>query len=66
MAFAVSGVVITGQKGNQIQYVKKCEKCGYVQPGNCATTAPGSYSSVTSSFQCTKCKNLQKIVIKGN
>jgi hypothetical protein len=32
-AYAVCGAVIVGSDGSRVQYSKKCERCGYVEPG---------------------------------
>lgn len=66
MAIAISGCVITKQDTTMMSYVKKCESCGYVQPGQTtAALIKSKGSKFTSSFMCPKCKKTQKIVIQG-
>mgnify|MGYP006969389336 CR=1 FL=1 len=42
MAIAISGAIITGQTGTLMNYKKKCEKCGQVQPGTTSSPDPKS------------------------
>lgn len=66
MAVALSGAVIIEQKGSQMKYKRKCEKCGWVDSSTVSTSAPFKNSTTTTHFFCLKCKNKQKIVIQGS
>lgn len=64
MATVLQGAVIIEQKGNRVVYRRKCEKCGDVS--RCDTsTQINTGSNYSSQFTCMKCKNNQKIQIKG-
>lgn len=65
MAVAISGAVIIEQKGSQMKYKKKCEKCGWVDNSTNFGGAPSKNSTLTSSFTCPKCRNNQKLAIQG-
>ncbi len=67
MAVALSGAVIIEQKGSQMKYKRKCEKCGWVNTSTVTTGSPMNKTNTTTSyFSCPKCRNNQKIVIKGS
>lgn len=66
MAVAIQGAVILEQKGNMMKYCKKCERCGFVESNiKTNTQQPGSHGKLTTSFQCPKCKNNQRVEIQG-
>lgn len=65
MAVAISGCVITKQDTRMMTYVKKCESCGYVLPGQTTTALVRKNVKRASSYLCPKCKKTQKIVIQG-
>ena len=64
MAVALSGCVITEEKGKLIKYVRKCEKCGHLLPGQTSTSISIKGSKKTASFTCPKCKTKNKIIIQ--
>jgi hypothetical protein len=64
MAVSIQGAVILEQNDTRVRYKQKCDKCGEVKPG-ATTTSVSKFSSYNSSFKCNKCKNMQKVVIKG-
>ena len=67
MAIALSGAIIIEEKGSQMKYKRKCEKCGWVDNSTVSTSAPMSKSNTTTShFFCPKCKNNQNIKIQGS
>jgi hypothetical protein len=65
MTVALSGAVIIEEKGSQITYKNKCEKCGWVSNSTVSGSAPMRNSTTTSYFMCTKCKNNQKVTLQG-
>jgi len=50
MAAAISGAVIVKQEGTRIEYRRKCEKCGTVQPGT-TTTHVSKSSGVSLKYR---------------
>lgn len=64
MATALQGAIIEKQSGTTVVFKKKCEKCGDVSHSD-TTTQINSGSIYNFQFSCVKCKNTQKVQIKG-
>lgn len=65
MSTALSGCVITEETAMRLRYKKKCDKCGYLLPGETAGTPVKKHTKKNSSFICPKCKAKNKLVIQG-
>ena len=62
---AIQGAVITDQDGSmRFTYKKKCDSCGKVEPGS--TTTSASSGTLSSSFRCSGCGNMQEIRISSS
>lgn len=66
-AVALKGAVITEVDSitKTLKYKRKCETCGFVDNSTYRCNIPVS-GTTTSSFLCTKCKNVQEIAIQGS
>jgi hypothetical protein len=64
-AVALSGAVILKQEGSRLTYKQKCEKCGNLSSSTISCGAPSVGSTLVTSFSCSKCKNSQRVQIKG-
>lgn len=65
MAVVLSGAILIEQKGSQIKFKEKCEKCGWISSSTVTMGAPSKNSISSSYFLCPKCKNNQKRAIQG-
>lgn len=63
---AIQGCVITESNPSKstFTYKKKCESCGYVEPGTISTS--GSSGTMSTYFMCPKCKKNQKVQIESS
>jgi len=64
-AYAVCGAVIVGSDGSRVQYSKKCERCGYVEPGTTTVSIPSKGSTLNGGGFCSKCKQTYDVKIRG-
>lgn len=64
-AVALSGAVIVSDDGSRIVYKGKCENCGSVSTSTVNTSSVRKGQTYTSTYHCHKCKNAQRIQIKG-
>ena len=64
MAHAVKNAVIVSEKGPDFRYKCKCDKCGTVQPSEQGGRITGSEGH-TSTFYCSKCKEIRAVEIRG-
>lgn len=64
MAVAISGCVITDEKGSYIHFKKKCDKCGCLESGQPHGLCFNS--KYESSFRCPKCKQVSNVLIKSH
>ena len=65
MAVALSGAVLVEDRGNLVNYRKKCERCGHVEGGGTTTSAPSKGNTLVSSFNCQKCRSHNEVRIMG-
>ncbi len=64
-AVALSGAVIISQEGSRLVYKGKCEKCGSISNSEVSTHSVSKGQTYGSTYHCHKCKNAQRIQIKG-
>jgi hypothetical protein len=62
-AIAVKGVIIVGQDGKNVQFRKKCTKCGYED--NTRQTVPIRNGMIRVPFYCPKCRKSEQVEIQG-
>jgi uncharacterized Zn finger protein len=62
MAVVLNGAVIVKEAGNMIYFRRKCEKCGATESSSAVVTIL-KQSRMSTSFRCSKCGNIQKLVI---
>lgn len=65
MAYAISGCVIVGENGRFVSYKRRCNSCGYVEPGMTRAVAPNKYGQLKSSFVCPKCRKRSDVTVGG-
>ena len=65
MAIALTGCVVVDQNKMTMRYKKKCEMCGYLEPGQTLTALIKPGSKYSSSFLCPKCKKRNNVIIQG-
>ena len=64
MPVAISGCVITDERGANIHFKMKCDKCGYFESGQPHGLCFNS--KYESKFRCPKCKNENRVLIKSH
>lgn len=55
-----NAIIVEDNHENNVVYKKKCDSCGYVEPGTFSTN-PGSF---IGGFYCPNCKETKRIEIK--
>lgn len=61
-----AGAIVIRDDGKNICWRKKCESCGYVEPGSHASTKPAPHSTMTQGiFHCPKCQQTSEVIIFG-
>ena len=63
MAKVLSGGVISKESGNQYTWQYKCDKCGYIVPGNNVSFVKPKGTKTVKSVNCPKCKSSIKLVL---
>ena len=62
-ATAVRGAVIVSQDGVNVQYIKKCIKCGHNDASK--SRMPIKQGTTRVGFYCPKCRKLRPVEIQG-
>lgn len=61
-----AGAIIIREDGKNIHWKKKCDGCGYVEPGPNVSTKPSPGSQLAAGyFQCFKCQHQSEVCIYG-
>lgn len=61
-----AGAIIVRDDDSNIHWRKKCEACGYVEPGTHVSTRPSQHSMVNhGAFFCPECRHQSDVIIFG-